>query len=588
MPPYAGKAYEPDSKLVDKLMGGMDISMPASEIAENAFTAVQNLEFYQGVLQSDTGLVSYHGAVRGTPQARFEFQTTAGIIEKLLITTKTCYVDNNAAAQWQYTADGVVNQTLQAATAAGSSSFQITSTASLVVNDYIGIILSDGTQLQTQVQSITDGTHLVATNAVPTGKTAPLGAAFVRAPVLNGVLNFQPVGLMWPTSNILIFTNGQDDIKSFDGTNVQTLAGWTGVTARTIAEFHGFLLLGDTTESGTRFPQRLRNSDQGDPNNASTGLAGFVDLLDTEDYITQLLALGPWIIIYRQNNIMRRSYIGDPLQLFYDEYMVTDFGTFTATAASTSIASHTIMGPQGFFEYNGGYDVEPVGKQVFEYIFGPNGVLNPTAETAIFSFYVQQIDEVWFFVPTASNTACDTLLRYQRITKSWWIRKFPFTFVGFGFCTSAGQSRPWNTQTFPWNTDTKIWASRAGSANTVTVNLLDPVNLQAWNYDFKASNDNGTPITWTAVTKDYQSPIENARLDGLVARGTGNNVSVDVSVDGGQTFVNMGVLNFGLSYTKQNVNLQIVGSSFRFRFSGSDSTFKLDWYRLDFFEESKW
>jgi hypothetical protein len=118
--------------------------------------------------------------------------------------------------------------------------------------------------------------------------------------------------------------------------------------------------------------------------------------------------------------------------------------------------------------------------------------------------------------------------------------------------------------------------------------LCDAVQGQTWLYDYSSATDNGTPIAFFFETKDYESPTELVTFDGFYAKGTGNNVLVEISFDRGQTWQTVGTLNFGLTPTQQQVNLQITAQSFRLRVSGSDPTFSMDWYRTDWYDSTPW
>lgn len=575
---------EPQQKLLTDFSGGLNFNDPPTKLQDNQFTDIINLQYFRSQLRVDTGYTAYRQPVQGTAQAQFQFVQTNGGLQTLLLTTKYLYVDNGS--QWQFLGDGLAGTTLQQATNAGGDSFELGTTANLVVGNPLGITLDDGSQLQTTIINISGDTVNTA-DPVPSGRVANIQAQIVRPMSLNGSLQFQPNAVTWAGTNQFILTNGVDPILSFDGNNLIALPGWGGITCRVLGVFHGFLLVADTTEGGERFPQRIRNSDEANPEQPNGQLGGLVDLTDTEDFILALETLGPWMIIYREENVMRRSYIGDPLELFFDEYMLQGIGVFSQGAVADTGSTHVIIGPEGIFRYSGGYDVEDVGEGIFDYILGPEGVLNTSATSTIFTVYVAELDEVWLFIPTSNSATPNILLRYDQGDESWFKRQFANSIIGFGYIDAVA-GRSWQQATETWQQDTSTWLARSKQVEAPLVILCDAITGQTWLYDYLSTTDGGAVILWSLTTKDFQTPGFLSRFDGVAAQGQGNNVEVDVSFDRGVSWQSIGTLNFGLTPTKQKVNNQFVGDSFRVRLSGSDPTFRLDWMRIDWFKESDW
>jgi hypothetical protein len=171
---------------------------------------------------------------------------------------------------------------------------------------------------------------------------------------------------------------------------------------------------------------------------------------------------------------------------------------------------------------------------------------------------------------------------------SWWIRQFPNDeFIGFGFLESIG-GRMWQQATETWLQDPTTWLSHSKREQAPLTLLLAQDN-HVHLYDYASSTDNGMTISWSVASKDFTAPNRKLRVDGLYAKGVGNGILVELSFDEGNTWVNYGTLNFGLTPTTQQLNDQYAGLDVcRFRLSGTDPTFSLDWVRLDYFEETYW
>ena len=587
MPEYANKKYEPEQKVVQVLKGGLDASKPPSDIDETNASDINNLQFFRGKLRVDTGYKQFRQTVLlGVPMGQFQFITTEGALSTLLLTTKTLYKDNSL--NWEYVGDKVRSTTLKAGTGAGSNVFTVQNVSpAWAIGQEIGIRLSDGSQLQSTLTQIGPSNSIQTADDVPPGLMAPSGGDVVGPPSFNGTFSIQPIGITWPITNWFIFTNGVDTPWKYDGTNVQPLGGSPPV-CRTLGEFHGFLILGNTEDGQGSHPQRLQNSDLDNPEEWVKGLSGFVDLVDTEDQVLDMDQLGPWLIIYRHTSVMRRSYIGDLNQLFFDEYTLQGVGVETTGCVAPTGNSHFFFGDQGFFMYQGGYDVESVGEKIFDSVFGVSGDFNDVLSAQSFCFYVAELDEVWIFYPTTSSKGfCDKLLRFNPGDDSWHIRHFADEVVGFGFIEATG-GRTWLEATEAWQDDTLPWNARANTEQSPQTILCDAVNTRTLLYDYNQPNDAGVPISWKYDTKDFISPPYLLRLDGFSVRGTGNNVLIQCSTDTGDTWETLGTVDFGLTFTTQKVTKQVVADQIRFRLSGTDPNFSMDWYRIEFFQETPW
>lgn len=585
MPAYAKKDFEPIRKVVADLSGGVNYGRPASRLDDKTLSDALNVYYFRGIARVDTGYVQYRQPVIGIPQATFQFVQENGGLQTLLITTSTLYIDNGV--EWQWVSDGIINTVLTANTNAGFSQFTLASTAKLAVGNNVGIGLDNNSQLRTTITAIA-GNTITTKDAVPISRTANNGAAVIRPPVFNGSTVFQPVEVSWPLLSSLIFTNGVDPIQIWNGAVCTPLPGWNNITARVLIAFHGFLIAFDTTEGGVRFPQRSRWSDQGNPETTGGTLGGFVDLADTEDFILGAITLGPWLIIYRQTSVMRRSFIGDPLQLFFDEYMLQGLGVWSQNAIADTGSTHVFAGPAGIFRYSGGYDVEDVGEAVFDQVFGPQGIANNSALNLSVLFYVEELDEVWMLLATGANTSSlDTMFRFDQGNNAWWVRKFANPVLGFGFIEALA-GRSWQQATGTWLQDSTTWISHSKTPSAPLLVLCDPTNNLTLLYDFSSTTDAGTAINWSMTTKDFEAQEKKVRFDGIYAKGIGNNVLVEVSFDRGFSYQVLGILNFGNHFTQQQLNSQFVVDTFRFRLSGNDPLFQLDWFRCEYYEESPW
>lgn len=577
--------------LAGPLKSGLDTSKDSTDIEDTASPELLNVQFVRNVLGVDLGYRTYRttSPLLGTPQQEFQFFITTGAVYDCLITTSTFYVGNIALAQWQFVGDGTIpGATLTAPVGAGGTVFPFSSVVGLANGDHIGIALDNSLQLQGTITNIA-GNNVTLSAAVPVGRVGNNGASVVRAPVLLGNLNFQCTFVAMPALNQLIVTNGVDPVKTFDGVNLTTLAGLPNAptSCRAMTLYHSSLLLIDTTENGTRFPQRVRVSNAGDPTNWATGVATRYDLVDTEDFNLQALALGPWLILYRETTIMRGTYTGDPTQLIYWEYTILGEGAISNGAVCDTGGPHIFFGSGNIYRYSGGYDLEAVGEKIFYSTIAVTGDLNPSAKSRIFSLYIPELDEAWFFYPSVLSSNPDTLMRFDISEDSWWKRQFADQFVGGGFNTSL-VTFTWQTIQGTWLQNNFPWVQKVFTANSPITILCSVTNNETMTYDYISQTDNGTPISWFFITKDFQDPNVLRRTDSLRARGVGDGIQVDYSIDQGQTYISLGAFDFGTMPSVQTLTFQVVSQFVRFRFSGVDPLSKLFWFTFKHAPESAW
>jgi hypothetical protein len=183
---------------------------------------------------------------------------------------------------------------------------------------------------------------------------------------------------------------------------------------------------------------------------------------------------------------------------------------------------------------------------------------------------------------------CDKLLRYSFKFQSWFPQVFTQSFWAGGCFVYRTAGIQWSNETREWKDCTNTWAARTVAGNYPTLLLADYPNRVVQNYDFVQIARDLETTPWYYVSKDYPVLNELLLFDGIVAYGLGDNVSVAVSIDYGQTWDNVGTFNFGTSfYTRQVLDFQVSGSFFRFKVSGVGYGFFLSQFALRYLSESE-
>jgi len=553
-------------KYIPELTGGLNYNKPANLLDDSELVTAEGLFLYKNLIQKDTGYYTFGQQVRGEPRLTFQFYKTDGTSELVLITNDTFYIWAATPSEWQYVSDGNSTTTINDEVA-GQTVIEVASTTGFSVGDYVGIALSDGSQHQSSITSIAAGTSITIADAIPTGSNTGVGAVVLKAVDLTGSLDIQVSVVVLPSHDWLVFTNGVDNVKRYNGTDCIDLPGLTNVQARLVGLFNNHLVLAHVTDSGTRYPQMVKWSDTGDPTNWTSGNAGYQHLYDSEDWLVALSYLGPYMMLYRERSIVRVSYVGSVDKLFEFESVVSGEGALSQDSVIDLGDFHFFIGNSNVYEYRGGYDIQPIGDKIYYKIFGNGGELNPSYRARVFGFYVEELDEVWVFYPDINNQKPNKLLRYRQEFQSWTLREFSHDVTGFGLYQN-NNTKTWNDLVGDWTQQNWTWDSRSLSANSPTTHLCSADNLQVYEYDYLYPTDNGTEISFELETKDFGNPRFISRIDLFDFRIKGSNVLIEYSIDEGLTWNTLTTITSSI-LERNVVYKQFASQYFRLRFSGT-------------------
>jgi hypothetical protein len=367
----------------------------------------------------------------------------------------------------------------------------------------------------------------------------------------------------------MYFTNGVDAPKYFDGTEVVDIAGLpAGCKARIIALHLNHLLLFWLEESGVSHPQRERWSDIGSDSSWNVSV-NYVDHVETEDHIITVEALAVYMIIYKERTILRQEYVGSADRTWNWVTVVTGEGAVTADSVINLGTEHRFWGNSNVYRYLGGFDIEPIGDNIFDVIFSAtNGELNPEAKPRISAVYVEEYDEIWFFYPISGDTYPSKMARLNLSNNAWSFRKFPFEISGYGFYSHAS-AVTWATAVGTWADAIGPWIGVSLQAGAPTVLLCDATGNRMTEHDFSATDDMGTDIDYVVETGDMFVPNRDLRFDRYEFRLMGSSILIEVSVNGGQSYITLGTASPGIITSRVRMHKQLVGRTIRFRFSGS-------------------
>lgn len=573
--------------LVTDLIKGLDESKVPELIDKGATPDSKNVNIFNGALYKDTGYSKFAQILRGTPRKTYQFIKKDTSDFYVCLTDATFYVYNVGSNEWDYVSDGV-DTTLSGALGA-SSIIPVVDRTGFSANQYVGLMLSDGTQHKTTIVSgyiDATGAGNIAVND-PTPSAADSGAVFLKTPDFTGSPTIQVDFIQINSDDKLIITNGVDNVKVYDGTTIEDLANLpaSGNTQCKALGYHNnHLLLLNTTEGGISFPYRIRNSDTGNIEEWSAGNAGFEDLYDTPDHIVGGLLLGPYFIIYKAKSIIRQEWVGSDDLLFSREDVITNEGLLSKDGVVDLGDHHIFVGNSNFYRYRGGFDLEPIGDQVYNKIFNIFGDLNPQFRSLSFMLYAENSEEIWFFYASIGEESPKAILKYSIKNKSWIYRELKDNIVGYGIYQRV-TTLTWNTIVGTWNDQVNIWNANALASNLPSIHLCGDENLRVYEYDYSELDDDGVTQDCYWESKDFFDGGYYLLVDSIILKAKGTDVYVDYSIDAGVTWTNLD------SFTSSTVDIHKIdgefsSKSFRFRVRSDNNGFQLNWFKIMFTRDS--
>lgn len=258
--------------------------------------------------------------------------------------------------------------------------------------------------------------------------TAPTGTADDRW--TGGVLG-----------GVLVMNNGVD-VPTYwggdTGTNLATLTGWdANWRAGFLRPWRTFLLAGDITKSGTRYPHMLKLSDAAVPGaipgswDATNPALDAVerDAAQTEDYLVDMLPLGDMAIIYKQRSMyyMRETFDARVVEL---QRLPGDYGMLTRGCGVVTPAGHVVLSAGDVIVHQGQGAQSIADDAVRAVIFAG---IDQTNYRRCFVSANPARSEVWVCYPESGQTTCTRAAVWNWTSGKWTFRTLPnLTHAAFG------------------------------------------------------------------------------------------------------------------------------------------------------------
>lgn len=582
--PRLSRQWEP--KTIAAFNKGMQVSYRADTIEDEALLLAQNVVIRKNQVEADRGHKDFGDTLLGTPRASYQFFRRNGSSDLVCVTDVSFYKFDTVNSQWEFVPSG--NDTTTAGTAAAAAtSIDFTSVANFAVNDWAGIRLDNGVQWKVKITAIVSTTVSFTGHPIPASRSVALGAEVVKPVELSGTQDNHVCILTVASFDWCVFTNNIDPPQRYDGSTCETVPGLPNsgnIKARWLALYNNSLFLINTEEGGTSYPQRIRRCAAGDLTNWSTLDAGYDDLYEDSDYCMAAEILGPYLIVYKERAIVRGEYIGTGGLNYKFETVVRGEGLFTSAGVTDLGDKHFFIGQTNFYEFRGGFDIEPIGDAVFYRYFGVEAIVDPSYRERTFLVYAEEVDEVWCFMPLAGSETCNMMVRYNVAEKTFAERLYTVSFAGYGFWQQQN-SIPWSALVGTWADQTWKWNARELLANSPTMHLCCVEDLIIKEHDYVVGTDDGAPIASYVETKDFLLPYEKFRTDMFEMDVQGLNINFQFSLDKGETWETVELFNRFI-FGRYRCWKQIVGEQIRFRWTSGDATFRLGYFGFTYKSES--
>jgi hypothetical protein len=255
-------------------------------------------------------------------------------------------------------------------------------------------------------------------------------------------------------TDIFITANGVDAVQKWDGTTWDILGGLAAAgvsSARVMITFYNHLILGFTLEGGFQCPQRIRWSATGDPEEwdfTTDPTAGFIDLVDTVDWITAFCLLGDRLFVFKERSIWEVLYTGGST-IFEFRLVIDGVGTY-CPASVVSLGDELIFfGTDDVYLFDG-TTLKSVGHQIFPLLYETGYKrVNSSALGRAPAIYMEETTDYLLVLPTLSDEPT-WVLKYNLNLENWSQRILNNPVTALGYYTASDRT-PWSTAEGTWD-----------------------------------------------------------------------------------------------------------------------------------------
>ncbi|HDZ13383.1 hypothetical protein LCGC14_0643660 [marine sediment metagenome] len=370
-----------------------------------------------------------------------------------------------------------------------------------------------------------------------------------------------------------VATNNTDPVIVFKGGSntaweelLNTIGG-VPFRAKFLVEFKSHLVFLDTTEGGSRLPQKVRWSNTADPSNIDTGNASSNNLSGTDWISGAVKFRGDLLCIVKEDSVWICWATGDS-DIFDFDRKISGQGSPSPRTIKVINGDVVFLGRDDVYIFDG-VSLDPLGvasddpqstkirrELVQQIAFAQI--------TRAFAFVREQDKEYWIFVPT-SGTYPDTAFIYNYELRSWSKFTFNDNITGHGFF-QLDSSVAYDDLVGSFDAQTWRFGDRSLGASSPNLLLGDNVG-NVFEYSSLITEEDGTVLNKQFDTKDFNfTRIGSAmRINRADISFTGSSLDLYYSIDKGSNWNLIKSFGSSSSLSRQQASFRTACDWIRFR-----------------------
>ena len=298
--------------------------------------------------------------------------------------------------------------------------------------------------------------------------------------------------------NTVIATNVNDPLQTLSFGSVQfadLVTSSLKPQARHIGVVRDFVVLGNVSENGVLYPDRIRWNSIGDPldyEQSANNQADSEDLEGAGGWIRAVIG-GSYGLIFQERAISRMIYVGSPAIFAFDTF-ITGPGAWAPYGTCKFGETVYFISDDGFEALHNGVTLEHIGKDKVDGFFFTN--VNEDRKHRITCGVDPRNHLIGWAVPsTASSGRPDRVYLYNIVEKEFTIVEvdveFLFSSLSVGYTLEGLDAVSSSVGALPFSLDSRVWTGG---------NLL----FSAFDTGHRLANFNGSDLAARLVSAEFQ------------------------------------------------------------------------------------
>ena len=328
--------------------------------------------------------------------------------------------------------------------------------------------------------------------------------------------------------DVLIFTNGVDAVRRWTGSgNTAAIAGTPPDTAQLVKHFEGYLFLGDVTLSATRYPSRIRYSDDYNVTWASTNE---INLTETAGGLKAWDTIGRTLYCYKSDGIVGIRLLGGQVRFSQFKIPFYDGIGIIAPLSLTSIpgVGHVFLGTDINLYLNNNESIQLMGNNVQDALQEiPTGWIQQSAGI------LEPKSHKWSLFISSGDSWLNRRIIWDYKDNRWSV--FDYTTTNFARVFASinrASSDIWTGDSQIWSADSDDWSRSAVSDNQLLIGGGDDELV----YRFDTGTLDDTDFVKREWETDWQDFGSRTRkicygVDLVFERAIGTEVYISIAAD---------------------------------------------------------